>query len=227
MEIRLFCADLQALEDPALFRQLYEGVSETRRAKVDRIRTGLGRLQSLGAGALLEASLAELGVRAPCPVEDANGKPCLPGRTGLCFNLSHSGAKVLCAVSDRDIGCDVERIRAARLKLAQRYFCAEEYEALLRCGEGPARDALFYRYWTLKESFLKAVGTGLRIPLNAFCVLLEASGITLRQQVDPRHFELRDFTAEGYRFAVCSAERPLDGLCLRTRDFTEIAALLR
>ena len=57
MEIRLFCADLQALEDPALFRQLYEGVSETRRAKVDRIRTGLGRLQSLGAGGAVLQSL--------------------------------------------------------------------------------------------------------------------------------------------------------------------------
>lgn len=226
MELRLFCADVTELEDPELFRRLYRAVSASRRAKVDRIRSEAGRLQSLGAGALLEASLAELGVAAPQPEEDAYGKPFLPGCERLCFNLSHSGTQVLCALSDRDVGCDVERIHTARLRLAARCFCPEEYEALLACDDETARDALFYRIWTLKESFVKAVGRGLSLPMNAFCILPGEAGIELRQSADTRRYELRAFCAEGYQYAFCSVERSLDGVWLEARSLRALAELL-
>ena len=226
MEIRLYFADVEALHDPLLFQQLYQSVSEERRQAVDRLRPAAGKLLSLGAGALLEASLAELGVSSPRPARDQNGKQYLPERDDLCFNISHSGTKVLCAVSGRAVGCDLERIRAARLAVARRCFCPEEYQALLDCPDEAERDRLFYRYWTLKESFLKAIGSGLRISLNAFCILPEGDEIRVRQTLDPRQFAFRSFTVDGYQFALCSADQSAEGVRLEERSFSELAELL-
>ena len=223
MEIILYFGDVGELHDPALFQALYRSVSGSRREKIDRLRSEKGRLLSLGAGALLEAALAECGVSSPRFEADENGKPFLPDRDDLFFNLSHSGSKVFCAVSDRAVGCDVEQIRSAKLRIARRYFCEEEYRALLACADEAARDRLFYRYWTLKECFLKATGFGLSLPMNRFCFLLDGDSISIRQSVDERPYAFRTFSVDGYQFAVCSAERTLNGVRLSARSFRELA----
>ncbi|MBQ1411098.1 MAG: 4'-phosphopantetheinyl transferase superfamily protein [Oscillospiraceae bacterium] len=226
MNPQLYYADVSALADPQLFRRLYHSVSGMRREKVDHIRPTAGKLLSLGAGALLEASLAALGVHWPQLMQDANGKPYLPGRDDLFFNISHSGKHVLCAVSDREIGCDVEKTGLARLALAKRCFCEAEYQALLRCPDAATRDRLFFWYWTLKESFLKATGLGFRLPLNAFCICTEAEQIIVRQSVDARNYSFCSFSGEDYQYAVCSVDASLEGLCLTERSFPVLADIL-
>jgi 4'-phosphopantetheinyl transferase len=108
----------------------------------------------------------------------AHGKPELEGgarSSGLCFNLAHSGAQVLCAVAlGRGVGVDVERERGDLdvLELARRFFCAREIRRLEEAAPAEAR-RLFYRYWTLKEAYLKAEGTGLGLSLTA----IDVSGV--------------------------------------------------
>ena len=71
------------------------------------------------------------------------------------------------------------------------------------------RDALFTRFWALKESFLKATGLGLTLPLGAFAVDLDGDRITIRQDVDKneyRFFELDP--ADEYQYAVCEQNGP-------------------
>jgi len=222
MDILLYHADVGELKDPALFQALYRAVSSSRREKIDRLRAEQSRLLSLGAGALLEAALAECGVSSPRFDQDENGKPCLSDQNKLFFNLSHSGSEVFCAVSDRPVGCDVEQVRAAKLRVARRFFCEEEYRALLDCADEAARARLFYRYWTLKESFLKATGFGLSFPMNRFCFLLDTDSITIRQSVDERPYAFRTFSEDGYQFAVCSADRPLDDIRMTARSLREL-----
>lgn len=226
MEIRLYTADVGVLADAALFETLYRAVSPARRAQTERVRPPAGKRLSLGAGALLEAALAELGVRAPRYSYGPNGKPCLADRDDLHFNLSHSGTRVLCAISDRAVGCDVERLRAARLAVAKRCFCAAEYRALLDCADEAARDRLFYQLWTLKESFMKATGLGFQLPLNAFQLQITENGISVAQQLDARPYCFRSFFTDGYAYALCCAGRPPDGVGLSERDFSSLAALL-
>ena len=62
MSIKVYTADVSALENEALFMSLYNGVSAERRAKTDRMVFGKDKRLSLGAGALLEAALAAEGV---------------------------------------------------------------------------------------------------------------------------------------------------------------------
>ncbi len=211
MEIKIYTADVAALSDEKLFQALYSRVSAGRREKTDRMRFEKDKRLSLGAGALLEMALAAEGVDDFTMAEEKNHKPCLAGRPELKFNLSHSGTKVLCALSDSDIGCDVEKITEIDMGIARRFFFAEEYEALLRCPAGERRNTLFFRTWTCKESFMKATGLGFALPLRDFCIMLDGAVPTVRQHVDGRTYYFREFDpGDGYRCAVCSAEKPLD-----------------
>jgi 4'-phosphopantetheinyl transferase len=95
-------------------------------------------------------------------VVSASGKPKLPGGNGPAFNLSHSGIYAVMAVSrGRQVGIDIEMRRSDSdfLAVAREYFSAAELARLDAC---PAQaEAFFFRYWTLKEAYLKATGAGL------------------------------------------------------------------
>ena len=147
-------------------------LSDDERDRADRYRQPRDRQQFVIARGLLRQRLGDY---LECPPESlrfcygSHGKPELdpvsqPDRS-LWFNTSHSGGVALLAFSwDGAIGVDLEAPRSMSdshvLKLAQRFFLAPELEALARVY-GAARSALFLRYWTCKEAYLKATGTGL------------------------------------------------------------------
>lgn len=118
-----------------------------------------------------------------------DGKPFFPELPDIHFNFSHSGEYVACAFSDREIGLDLQEHRKAHtsiLRIAKRFFTSEEYEAILSLpGGSPAgignsagspadpdnsadRLLLFYRFWTIKEAYLKYLGCGLRGGMNGY-----------------------------------------------------------
>ena len=90
-------------------------------------------------------------------VRPQGGKPYVEKRKGIFFNVSHSGDYVVCAVSDQDLGVDIERRGKARLGVARRFFHPEELACLERLPED-GRDRRFFDYWSVKEAFLKYVG---------------------------------------------------------------------
>lgn len=99
--------------------------------------------------------------------EDERGKPRLAQeRPPLHFNLSHSGALALVAISrDLEVGVDVERTEPERdfVALAERALAAEDAMAVRKATEG-ARAAVFYERWTRHEARLKCLGLGLGSP---------------------------------------------------------------
>ncbi|MBO6268186.1 MAG: 4-phosphopantetheinyl transferase family protein, partial [Clostridium sp.] len=83
---------------------------------------------------------------------------------------------------------------------------------------------LFFRFWTLKESFMKATGLGFRLPLDAFSIIPGPEGVTLRQQVDSRQYYFREYDLQdGYRYALCSAEKPVGEAELTITRFRDLA----
>jgi len=93
-----------------------------------------------------------------------------PLARGLSFNLSHTRGLIALAVSrDRELGVDVENLsaRSIPLDVADRFFSAIEIEDLGRIP-GHARHDRFFEYWTFKESYIKARGMGLSLPLDGF-----------------------------------------------------------
>lgn len=104
----------------------------------------------------------------------SGGKPRLTGdhADALEFNLSHSGAMALIAVSRScPVGVDVEMIEPMPdlEAVAERQFAPEERQAL-RALPDADRVGAFYRIWTRKEAFIKATGTGLGHALDRFAV---------------------------------------------------------
>jgi 4'-phosphopantetheinyl transferase len=95
------------------------------------------------------------------------GKPYIENLRDIHFNISHSGHYVVCAVAPAEIGIDVERIRKVNLRIAERYFSESEIHDLMALGE-QERMNYFITLWTIKESYLKAIGRGLTQHLNSF-----------------------------------------------------------
>lgn len=102
------------------------------------------------------------------------GKPRL-AEGGVEFNLSHSEEMALLAVTSAvPVGVDVEALRRMEdaLKISERFFSAAERGVLAACPEGE-RDAAFFRCWTRKEAYVKAVGDGIVLGLDRFDVSLD------------------------------------------------------
>lgn len=109
------------------------------------------------------------------------GKPYIVGVKNVFYNISHSGDYIVCAVSDEEVGIDVERRAVARMPVARRFFCSLEIERL-DALEGVERDELFFNYWSVKECFLKYTGSGLSRSLSSFFVDFSDCPIIYEQQ---------------------------------------------
>ncbi len=225
-EILTVCAaDVSPLKDGDCFALALALASPARREKVLRLSRPEERRRSLAAELLLKKVLRDRAL----PWKElrygfgGEGKPCLPELPGFFFSLSHSGDWAMAAGAGAEVGCDVERLREVRPGLAGRYFCPEEAERIASLpGEEGRR--LFFRCWTLKESFLKATGQGFRLPLNAVCILPGEEGrAAVRQSVDDRHYFLADRAwPAGYHSAVCAAG-PVSGVRWEEADLGKLA----
>ncbi len=102
------------------------------------------------------------------------GKPVLRSYRGLDFNLSHTDGMMVCGVARScELGVDIELLRplSNMQELANNFFCIEEARELLSLPENQQVES-FYRCWTQKEAYVKAIGEGLSAPLRSFRVSL-------------------------------------------------------
>lgn len=126
----------------------------------------------------------------PDIVRGAEGKPRFPHHPHLHFNLSHSGALTLCALSARPVGVDLECIRPRREGLFRYALTDKEYDQFAALGgDWPA----FYTLWTRKEAWCKYTGLGLRRQWK---------------QTPPKNPFARSYAGEGWRAAVWGEEPP-------------------
>ncbi len=103
------------------------------------------------------------------------GKPSLESdNSRLKFNLSHSGDYVAIAIADVNLGIDLERIRALNSlpALCERCLTPREQIRVLTLPK-PQATLQFFRYWTVKEAYVKGVGLGLSQPMGEIEVHLD------------------------------------------------------
>lgn len=203
--VRLLYADVSPLARDALFEEYFARASRTRQEKICRYRLRSDRNLSLGATILLDRGLALLGGAEKDAEYDVcgNGKPIFRNDPDVHFNVSHSGTKVLVAFSDAEVGCDIERIADLRVDIAA-HFHPDERALLERLPADEERNALLFRLWTLKESFMKACGQGFALPLPAFEVRITPEKVFVECDRVQGHFAFREIsTIPGYAAAVC------------------------
>ncbi len=204
--MKLYTMNTEELSDEAYYRKCYDSLSVCRQQKIDSYRFPADRKLSMGAGLLLDRGLAEYGLREAEVriVQGENGKPYLPDYPQIHYSLSHSGNMALAVFAGTEIGCDIEQVQAANLKLAQRFFCPREY-AYIAERKGERQDYAFCRLWTLKESFLKVTGMGMKLPLDSFEFELSETEqrITIHQTYDGHQYEFTEHDFGRYHAAIC------------------------
>ncbi|MBQ7199995.1 MAG: 4'-phosphopantetheinyl transferase superfamily protein [Eubacterium sp.] len=122
---RIYAIDTDILKDEQLFSYYYALQRPERREKVDRMRFDKGKRLTLGAGIVMAAALEYAGVSGMSVTIDPHGKPVVVG--AVCFfNISHTKNIAVCAVSDREVGIDVEHKRELKDPLIRRAFTPEE-----------------------------------------------------------------------------------------------------
>ena len=133
----------------------------------------------------------------------------------LRFSASHTEGLVMCAVAaGRDVGADVERaLDRAPLDIADRFFTSQEAEAI-RASNGAEQTLSFFTHWTLKESYIKARGLGLSLPMNKFSFHL-ASGASPSLHIDPG---LGDHAAGWHFFPLQPTQFHCAAVCIRNLE---------
>lgn len=170
---QLYEVDLAKVSNEKL-DQWYAEMDENSRLRL-RAMSAKRRRESLAGEHLARTALAKKSGKAPQAIvirREESGKPTADEGS---FSISHSGNLVVCAVSDKPVGVDVECIRKPPLRVAQRYFTEEEQKLLQE------DDSQFWRVWTGKEALCKLSGEGLA-GLKHADTLAPPAGVTLTSE---------------------------------------------
>ena len=224
VSVDIWLAFPDEINEPNLLAQYESLLNEQERHRWQRFHFARHRQQYLVTRALVRTTLSRYASIAPQAwrfVSNEHGRPAIaPGQIEqtlpLQFNLSHTDGLIACAVAlDCDLGVDVEDSqRSARtVDIAERFFSAQEC-CDLRALDRPLQVDRFFDYWTLKESYIKARGMGLALPLGQFSFHLNAEqperairiSFDERLQDDPQRWQFRLLRlTDRYRLALCAS----------------------
>ena len=170
--IKLLAANInQDIEDNKI-EEFLKLISKEKLDKINRYRFREDYLRSLYGDILVRFEIIkQLGIANSDIKFTLNkyGKPYIEGYNNLFFNISHSEDWVICAISDEEVGVDIEKIEKAPVEVAEHYFHSREYK-LIRSKASEEVDEYFYKMWTLKESYIKWIGKGLSKQLDSFSI---------------------------------------------------------
>jgi len=191
--IDIWCAFCETIRDPDLLQSYLKLLSEAELAQTARFHFAHDRHRYVITRALLRSSLSKYADIAPESwtfTLNAYGRPSISNAgaqaRAISFNLSHTRRLVALAISSaRELGIDTEDLgaRVAPAEVADRYFARAEVQEL-NALPPERRSERFFQYWTLKESYIKARGRGLSIPLDAFAFRFPRAG-QVALSIDP------------------------------------------
>ena len=196
--ILTFVADISNISDEE-YKRIYRYVPRFRQKKADTLKKREARIQSVAVWYLYMKAKEKYHIKQ-------NHR----------FNLSHSGKYVLCSIGpgNEKVGCDVEMKGVCREKVAKRFFCESEYKMI--CGTEEEKTEMFYRFWVLKESFMKATRKGMALGMDEFEIIFTEEGrpkIKRYPQDVGEEFFYKEYELRDGKVAVCStldafSERP-------------------
>ena len=204
--------------DPALDATYRALLTPQELQQKDRFHFSRDRYRYLLTRVLVRTMLSRYAPIDPHDWRFANGHfgrpridgPVIEEARGLDFNLSHTAGLIVLAIArDIEFGVDVENIRrAAVLEAVDHFFAPTEAKSLGALPNALQPDR-FFELWTLKESYIKARGMGLQIPLDSFAFALDKAGDIGFSLADPHgnaawHFRQLQPTPD-HMVALCSS----------------------
>jgi 4'-phosphopantetheinyl transferase len=175
--IDVWVAFYRDIVDARMLSNLRVLLSDAERHQEKRFHFADDRKRYLVTRAMVRTVLSRYVAVAPTDwgfTTNAYGRPEIVNRhdkaAGLCFNISHTRGLIVLGVSrHRALGVDVENLLTRRVStgIADRFFSSIEVAELANVSPERRPDR-FFEYWTFKESYIKARGMGLSIPLDRF-----------------------------------------------------------
>lgn len=209
--IYTYYIDVTQFDNETLFQDKLKLLSPYRQQKIALLKHAKDRNRSLGAGIALDHALETYGLREKSVEYEFGewGKPSLKYQPNVYFSLSHSGDYAICSIGDKAIGNDIELIKHGRLKVADRFFAKEELDWMYAVQDEEEITQRMFRIWTMKESFLKATGKGISLPLGDFAVIVDEDKdkIRVKHSYNAKFYHMKEYAdIDGYRVAVCCEE---------------------
>ncbi len=149
------------------------------------------------------------------------GKPYLVHTNKIQFNISHSEDWIICGISHNPIGVDIEYLKPRSFKqIARTLFTSEERDFILNAND---IESAFYKIWTLKESYLKCKGTGLKEPLGNSSIKIEPDTINIEiRDSNDSNFHFASYKLnKDYQVAVC-VENEIPSTSITTISITDL-----
>lgn len=229
--INLYVMNVSPFEDRSLFSKGLSLIDEERQNKVNMLKHEGAKKSSLGAGLLLLYGLhhfsesMETGAKEPISYEitaqemldswtqvvasnqisytyGPHGKPYVDGQRSIYFSLSHSGDYVLLAISEEEIGADIQLRKDVDFsKIGKHFMTQQEYETWVNQDKDLQKE-LFYQIWAGKEAYLKLTGEGMTAGFQTVWLDVEKATIVdsrnAEQVVTTYWYEMDD-----YQLAIC------------------------
>lgn len=203
--------EVTQFDNEALFQEKLSLLSPYRQQKIALLKHRKDKNRSIGAGLVLNYALGTYGLEERSMEYEFGewGKPILKYQPCIHFSLSHSGDYAICSIGEKRVGNDIEGVRYGRLKVADRFFAQEELDWMYAVQDEEEITQRMFRIWTMKESFLKATGKGISLPLNEFALLVDEENdkIRVKHRFNARYYSMKEYGGiPGYRVAVCCEE---------------------
>ncbi len=196
----LYLLRVTPLEEERTREHYLPTVSPFRREKVERFQKDRAKAASLGAGMLLRWALFRRGIDRDDTVTDSWGRPWAAAAPSLYLSLSHSGEYAVCALGDEPLGVDVQQIGPLRPGVLKRFYSEKEREMV---ADAPEKEREFARIWARKESYVKALGRGLSMPLDSFEICHRQGRVA-----GDDAWKLKSWALPGHELAFCGIEPP-------------------
>jgi 4'-phosphopantetheinyl transferase len=218
-EIHLWCAYFDEINDEALLSKYRNLLNIKERQQERRFYFPRDQRRYLVTRALVRIVLSWYAPIAPHNwTFDTGryGKPTITNDEGwateISFNISHTDGLIVLGITRRHaLGVDAENLRTREpsIEIADSFFAPEEAAALRLLPEQQRRRR-FYEYWTLKESYIKARGKGLALPLDRFCFKFSEHSVEISI-----HPDLCDLPSNWRFWQLDLAPDFLTAICLR------------
>lgn len=238
--VDLWCFFYEEIKDSGLTDSYYALMTSEEQARHHRFYFARDRLLFLATRALVRTVLSAYADVSP---EDwrfsaqEQGKPFIKSPTvlpSLHFNLSNTYGLVVCAVSvtHSALGVDAESIDrpGETISIADQYFSPHETRSL-RALPPTVQKERFFSYWTLKESYIKARGLGLAIPLEQFTFLLDQGpeiGVAFHPPLrdDPSRWRFSLLRASPRHLVAVGVDSGGTALSLRASNFVPLRGVV-
>lgn len=149
------------------------------------------------------------------------GRPYIDNVRHFKFNISHSSDFIVIATGKYCVGIDIEKIKATNEDIAKRFFTKNECNYIDSFNTEKEKAYAFYKIWTLKESYIKALGKGLNIPLNSFDFDIKGDDIVVKNNQQKYKFSTTQIY--DYVLSLCSkGECADDRVLMDEQDFYNV-----